>query len=98
MNKHTPGPWTYHATAGNHDFEVYPEATGKTVALVLNFDEANAALIATAPDLLDDLLMAQAELVTLAARLPDPYRANIKLALARIEVTLAKVKGGSTNK
>jgi hypothetical protein len=60
MDKHTPGPWTYHATAGNHDFSVYPEATGRDVALVRDFNEANARLIAAAPDLLAALANASA--------------------------------------
>ncbi len=53
MSAHTPGPWTYKATAGNHDFAVYPEEAGRDVALVREFHEANARLIAAAPDLLE---------------------------------------------
>ena len=49
---HTPGPWIYKGTAGQHDYAVYAEATGRDVALVRDFDEANARLIAAAPDLL----------------------------------------------
>jgi len=50
---HTPGTW--HA----HDGQIYPEETGKTLALIPYFDaenkeqEANAKLIAAAPELLD---------------------------------------------
>ncbi len=52
---HTPGPWTYQATAGDHDFSVYSETyqRGRDIALVRNFDEANARLIAAAPELLE---------------------------------------------
>jgi len=39
-------------TAGNHDFLIYPEQPGNAVALVRDFDEANARLIAAAPQLL----------------------------------------------
>jgi hypothetical protein len=49
--EHTPGPWMYRATAGDHDFAVYPEATGRDVALVRDFNEANARLIAAAPEM-----------------------------------------------
>lgn len=51
---HTPGPWTHKATAGNHDFIIYSEAedSGRDIALVRDFDEANARLIAAAPELL----------------------------------------------
>lgn len=52
MTGHTPGPWDYQATAGNHDFSVYGGETGRDIALVRDFDEANARLIAAAPDLL----------------------------------------------
>ncbi len=53
----TPGPWTYQPTAGNHDFIVYSEGapSRSDVALVRDFHEANARLIAAAPDLLDAL-------------------------------------------
>lgn len=50
---HTPGTWYA------KDGQVYPEETGKTLALIPYFDpsdkeaEANANLIAAAPDLLD---------------------------------------------
>lgn len=50
--KHTPGPWNYQALAGKHDFAVYADADGKNLALVCGFYEANARLIAAAPDLL----------------------------------------------
>lgn len=56
--KHTPGDW--HAKDG----QIYPTETGKTLALVPCYDkedqeqEANAKLIAAAPDLLDALIHA----------------------------------------
>ncbi len=56
--KHTPGPWSYQATAGNHDFAVYPESTGRDIALVRDFNEPNARLIASAPELLEALELA----------------------------------------
>lgn len=55
LQGHTPGPWTHKATAGDHDFAVYPEATGRDVALVRDFNEANARLIAAAPEMLEAL-------------------------------------------
>ncbi len=48
---HTPGPWAYSPYAGQHDYGVYAEATGRDVALVRDFDEANARLIAAAPEM-----------------------------------------------
>lgn len=57
--QHTPGPWTYHATAGEHDFIVYPDdptaRERRDVALVRDFHEANARLIAKAPEMLEVL-------------------------------------------
>lgn len=64
--QHTPGPWTYQATAGNHDYAVYPEATGKCLALVRDFDEANARLITAAPELLEAAQNARNVLAALA--------------------------------
>lgn len=55
MNSHTPGPWMYQATAGDHDFLIYPESTGRDVALVRDFNEANACLIAAAPEMYEAL-------------------------------------------
>jgi hypothetical protein len=49
---HTPGPWYWQPTAGNHDFLICPEGPGNTIAIVRDFDEANARLIAAAPELL----------------------------------------------
>lgn len=52
--KHTPGPWYYQATAGNHDYIIWPEsASERDVALVRGEHLANARLIAAAPDLLE---------------------------------------------
>ncbi len=53
--KHTPGPWHFGPTAGHHDFAIYPEATGKDLALSRGTNEANARLIAAAPELLEAL-------------------------------------------
>lgn len=51
----TPGPWRYQPSAGNHDYLVYAEATGRDVAIVRDFNEADARLIAAAPALRDKL-------------------------------------------
>lgn len=55
--KHTPGPWDYAPTAGNHDFSIYAAETGRRdIALVRDFNEANARLIASAPEMREALL------------------------------------------
>lgn len=54
---HTAGPWTYHATAGDHgQWLVYPEddEAGRDVCVVYH-GEGNARLIAAAPELLAEL-------------------------------------------
>lgn len=62
----TAGNWSYKATAGNHDFAIYPEETGKDIALVRDFNEANAQVIAALPKLLDALEQAHNALLYLA--------------------------------
>lgn len=58
MKTHTPAPWIF-CTYTNKDFGVYAEdaPSGKDIALVRNYydnetNEANANLIAAAPELL----------------------------------------------
>lgn len=56
--QHTRGNW--HAKEG----QIYPEETGKTIAIIPYFElgneeqEANARIMAAAPDLLDALILA----------------------------------------
>lgn len=56
MSTHTPGPWHHQYTAGKHNQAVYAEADGRDIAVIYpdpNGElEANARLIAAAPDLL----------------------------------------------
>ncbi|MCP4541718.1 MAG: hypothetical protein GY832_31690 [Chloroflexi bacterium] len=64
--KHTPGPWAGQKTAGHEihsQSAVYDEVTGESIAIVYD-GEANARLIAAAPDLL-------AALTTLVAWMDD---------------------------
>lgn len=83
---HTPGNWTYQPTAGKHDFSVYSEATGRTIALVRDFDEANARLIAAAPRMRELLTMfVSAE--SLLVHPTDPLCAETVALLARIDGT-----------
>ena len=54
--KNTPGPWSYGASAGNHDYLIYSETRQNALAYVRDFDEPNACLISAAPDLLSALI------------------------------------------
>jgi len=89
MSEHTPGPWNYQATAGHHDFLVYRELTGRDVALVRDFDEGNAQLIAAAPDLLAALshlhhvIITAPDAETLAGRLNSAVLDNARAAIAK---------------
>ena len=87
--KHTPGPWTF--AKGPHRIEVHT-----TPALAYAFslsDEANARLIAAAPDMLN--------LLTAASRLDELTGENLSVyartfaALARSAI--AKATGGALN-
>lgn len=74
--KHTKGNWYA------HDGQIYPEETGKTLALTPYFDkenkeqEANAKLIAAAPDMLAALQnIADRDLIKDAEdHIPDHYQ------------------------
>ena len=85
MTSHTPGPWLYQALAGNHDFAVYTEATGHDVALVRNFNEPNARLIAASPRLLAALKELVARCDGEAGILADGSNINTWQAHAAIE-------------
>ena len=56
ITKHTPGNWTTRPTASlGPQWAVYPEGAGPDIAIIYDHDdntEANARLIASAPDLL----------------------------------------------
>ena len=53
---HTPGPWAKQITAGDHGYNIYDEGDGPTIAHVYGGEnEANARLIAAAPQLLEAL-------------------------------------------
>jgi hypothetical protein len=55
MSKHTPGPWT--ATADPYS-DVVVDASGREIAVVMDPNgEANSRLMASAPDLLEALVL-----------------------------------------
>lgn len=77
MKTHTPGPW-YTASTGNYQGLVISETTGENVAVTYNGD-ADAALVASAPELLDALESVVDDLF------PDQQR--------RARAAIAKAKG-----
>ena len=79
--QHTPGPWTHKATASlGPQYAVYGESdrTGRDVAVVYNNGneaEANARLIAAAPELLEALEKA-ADWLSRSTRIDDREQAE----------------------
>ena len=97
---HTPGPWLASPTASlGPQYAVYAEASGRDVAVVYDHDdrtEANAKLIAAAPDLLE----ACEAFVEHIQTLPDDTEKcrHLRLALNNragdmIVAAIAKAKG-----
>lgn len=97
--KHTPGKWIVRMTASGNPF-IYEDATGKNIAGIAGTrpgidaeeSQANAALIAQAPDLLaerDRLAAVNAELVAalgLALASAVPLDSRIASAMAGDDV------------
>ena len=81
---HTPGPWAAGLFAGNHQASVHSEATGRTVALVYDPDNADARLIAAAPELLEALRDLQASVQKWAPTI-DQSRARAAITKATRE-------------
>lgn len=87
MSAHTPGPWSHSYRERTHGMwaeEIY-DATGRTVAVAAWYEvpsgpnvlstnrEANACLIAAAPDLLEALRAVVPWVVTAMAHREDPH-------------------------
>ena len=88
---YTPGPWKYRGLAGDHDFEVYAEGgNGRGLALVRDFHEGNARLIAAAPELLQVVQWALARLVSVSDFSDEQSEASqlqraLRALLARVQ-------------
>jgi hypothetical protein len=93
--KHTPGPWISEprnelaVNLGNETFYVTAKELPHTLAMVN--DEANARLIAAAPDLLEALEVAL-EYMEQVVRL-DPTKSAAKNQIKWIETAIRKAKG-----
>ena len=115
--KHTPGPWIAHQVLLGYGVPFTP-VVGKTLLAKVYSEafgdyaqsEANARLIAAAPDLLEELLICRAELGMLIndlranATLPDGSFASDEdevacqfdeSRLARIDALIAKATGSA---
>ena len=94
--KHTPGPWTTSrdaVSAGHVQITVYAEETGMRVATVFE-REANARLIAAAPDLLVALIDCVSMLEAIQAEDPEDWRAAPYLQMQQAQAAIHKATGG----
>ncbi len=87
MSAHTPGPWFTILDSTREYIAVYAmtEAGTKVICPVKTVDEADAILIAAAPELLDELKALVADLVRL--HVPVPFE---RLAIATALITKAE--------
>ena len=93
--KHTPGPWKYSFENINSEWAIVTGPRGAIVANV-NADsrqEANAALIAAAPDLLGALVLLEREMVLSGNACSEDY--GWKPAIEETRAAIAKAEGRS---
>ncbi len=88
-NKHTPGPWYAESGHEQRNGQLYWQVTDGNDAIMQNqfcwcqgSQEANARLIAAAPDLLEALEMMR-DNETIRAVCPSPIWATITAAIAK---------------
>lgn len=89
MSKHTPGPWYTMAKGDEYQSQISQEGTGKTVALTYTSNDADAALIAAAPD----LLAAALRMVQTRRFKGGPNRNEIESADYDLRDAIAKATG-----
>ena len=107
FEKHTPGPWTYAPGFGDEGFRItlggaskWAVEKGISYAMCLYPDdgdqyleaEANARLIAAAPDLYDALKAAESALA-IAASYRDDHKTLMQVTLDNARDVLAKARG-----
>lgn len=97
MSKHTPGPWRI--TGDGH--HIVPDIMGPTDCAIAEMvlgphREANAAVIAAAPDMLEALKFALTPLDALADGRPRDAERFIKRAAAVVAYAIAKAEGQSS--
>ena len=91
--KHTPAPWRYHKSEHDHDFIITgSNENGGSVLPILgrthnfpNNNEANARLIAAAPELLEALKQTLEAMESAAFEIDDPRILIAREAIAKAE-------------
>jgi hypothetical protein len=86
---HTPGPWTYNMTGceSSHGLPIITKANGHLVAELCDHNEANARLIATAPELLEALKLGHRHFIQSNDLTPDD-----RAVLDELWATILKAK------
>lgn len=88
--KHTPGPWVW--TPESESIHGYsPEGEALVVVYELNTNEADARLIAAAPELLEALILLEAEMV--ASGNANATDFGWPLAIQKTRAAIAKATG-----
>lgn len=94
--KHTPGPWVAHIDygAGSHPHYVFADEAPSGLKMPAMADnEANARLIAAAPDLLAACKAMDAELRFLAAQGKARQKPHLGI-IAQMQAAIAQAEGG----
>ena len=96
MSKHTKGPWMRSIAGPKHPIHIYaPLSKGAIVAEIGshdNYNEANAQLIAAAPELLEALEIAVAIIYAVIKLHGEPHKKG-KEEFIKIVSTIKKAKG-----
>jgi hypothetical protein len=93
MSKYTPGPWELrHSTRHGYFFIDYPQQEGSATLTKLDCEEADARLIAAAPELLGAVQLALRAL-NVAPRFKVPGAGDSYEVCSELERVLRKVEG-----
>jgi hypothetical protein len=105
MSKHTPGPWHVHEGGDNlASFFVDSAKEGSVCKIAVNHhEEANARLIATAPEMLEELRECRKELLGASSYLAtcdpitivqnlDSFIASLRRRLASVEAVIGRAE------
>lgn len=88
--KHTPGPWYTTAKGNKYQAQIAQEPTGKTISVTYTGNDADARLIAAAPDLLAAL---EALVSIIYSEQPNPS-VSLRALIPQARAAIAKAKGG----
>ena len=91
MSKHTPGPWGYTAAPFGHIYAI-TQAANDVIRVETNND-ANARLMATAPELLEALTHEYARLAYIHNEWPGRNTADGQARLCKLRDLIAKATG-----